>query len=154
MVGVALSCLCLAGLLSGCGSDAVAVPHFVVPAADRSACAGLVRSLPRHVSDQSRRPVTGSVYAAAWGDPAIVLRCGVGSPRGFDRFSACQTANGIDWFVPPSDYPAHADVLMTTVHRRPAVEVHLPATYRPPVTAMADLTRTIKAHTTAVGHCR
>ncbi|HET8561489.1 MAG TPA: DUF3515 domain-containing protein [Marmoricola sp.] len=148
----------LAGLLvmalAGCGSNTVDVARFPVDAAARRECPDLVKALPGHVSDQARRRVAGSPYAAAWGDPPIILRCGVGRPHGFDRFSTCQTANGIDWYVPPSDYPEHADVLMTTVYREPAVEVHLPAGYRPPVNAMVDLTRTIKQHTRATGHCR
>ena len=142
------------GLLAGCGSNVVDVARYPVTAVGRRDCPALVKALPQHVSGQTRRRVSGSPYAAAWGDPPIVLRCGVGKPHGFDRFSACQTANGLDWYVPPSDYPEHADVLMTTVYRRPAVAVHLPATYRPPVAAMVDLTRSIKLRTTATGHCR
>lgn len=142
-------------LLGGCGDGAVEVAHYPVSRDGRQDCPGLVHALPRHVSDQVRRPVKGSSYAAAWGDPPIVLRCGVGRPRGFDRFSACQTADGIDWFVPDAAFQdQQADVVMTTLYRRPAVEVRLPAEYRPPVAAMVDLSRTIKQHTKVLGHCR
>jgi hypothetical protein len=149
----------LSGLLllaaAGCGGNTVAVDRFPVTAAGRAACPAFMAALPRHVADRARRRVTGSPYAAAWGDPPIVLRCGVGRPRGFDRFSACQTADGVDWFVPDTAFGNQdADVVMTTVHRSPAVQVHLPATYRPPVAAMIDLTRDIKQHTEATGHCQ
>ncbi|HEU4568830.1 MAG TPA: DUF3515 domain-containing protein [Marmoricola sp.] len=145
----------LSCLLAGCGSGTVEVDRFRVTAAGRQDCPALVGALPGHVSDQSRRPVSGSSYAAAWGDPPIVLRCGVGRPKGYDRFSACQTANGIDWFVPDRAFEdQHADVVMTTVHRSPAVQVELPGEYRPPVAAMVDLTKVIRQHTTAHGHCR
>lgn len=148
-------CAVLTCLLTGCGSDTVEVDRFPVSAAGRQDCPAFLHALPKHVSDQASRRVTGSPYAAAWGDPPIVLRCGVGKPRGFDRFSACQTANGVDWFVPNEAFEdQHADVVMTTVYRRPAVQVRLPAEYRPPVAAMADLTRVIKQHTTAFAHCR
>ena len=39
---------------------------------------------------------------------------------------------------------------MTTIERRPRVEVVLPARYRPPSTAMIDLARVVKAHTRKV----
>lgn len=155
VAGAVLCLLATLALVGGCGSNRVEVGRFPVTAVGHESCQRLLRALPRHVSDQPRRPVTGSTYAAAWGDPPIVLRCGVGRPRGYDRFSACQTANGIDWFVPSSAFnDEHADVLMTTLYRRPAVSVHLPATYRPPVAAMVDLAGTIKQHTTATGHCQ
>ena len=145
----------LAVMLAGCGSNTVEVDRYPVSAAGRQDCPAFIHALPDHVSDQARRRVSGSSYAAAWGDPPIVLRCGVGRPAGFDRFSACQTANGIDWFVPDKAFEdQRADVVMTTVYRRPALQVHLPAEYRPPVAAMADLTRTIRQHTKAFGHCR
>ena len=41
-----------------------------------------------------------SATAAAWGDPAIVLRCGVGEPASFDQFSTCQIVNGVAWYIP------------------------------------------------------
>jgi len=148
-------CAALTCLVAGCGSDVVSVGHFAVTPAGRQDCPAFIAALPKHVSGQARRRVSGSSYAAAWGDPPIVLRCGVGRPAGFDRFSACQTADGIDWFVPDKAFEdQQADVMMTTVYRRPAVSVHLPAEYRPPVAAMVDLTRTIRQHTHAFGHCR
>lgn len=146
--------VCTAGLLAGCGSDDVDVDGFQVTAAGQEACPGFLDSLPEHVSDQTRRTVTGSASAAAWGDPAIVLRCGVGRPDGFDRSSTCQSANGVDWFVPEEQIENQsADVLMTTIGRSPRVEVRLPADYRPPVAAMVDLGELIKAHTTVTGTC-
>lgn len=144
-------------LLGGCGGDDVHVGDFDVSAAGRSACPALVQALPAQVSDQPRRTVTGSSYAAAWGEPgeaAIVLRCGVGTPAGFTKFSSCQRANGIDWFVPESQIDdQRADVLMTTIGREPALEVLVPARYRPPVPAMVDLEQAIKAHTTETTPC-
>jgi hypothetical protein len=152
VAGVVLCAL----LLSGCGSDTVSVDSFGVTAAGRAACPALLDALPERVSEQSRRPTAGSRFAAAYGDPPIVIRCGVGKPAGFDRFSTCNRANGIDWFVADlEDVVADQslDVRMTTIGRSPAIEVELPAAYRPPVTAMVDLEKTVKQHTRRTGGC-
>jgi hypothetical protein len=143
-------------LLAGCGGDGVRVDGFHVAEADRTACGHLLDALPARVGDQPHRAVTGSPYAAAWGDPAIVLRCGVGTPEGYDRFARCQRADGVDWFVPESTIrDQQEDAVMTTIGRSPAVEVRLPARYRPEGAAsvMVDLAPAIKAHTTETSPC-
>jgi hypothetical protein len=120
----------------------------------RKACESLVDALPDRVSDQSRRETSGNPLGAAWGDPAIVLRCGVGTPEGYDKFAACQTVNGLDWFVPTSTIEDQdADVVMTTIGRAPAVEVEVPSTYRPPAAVMVDVGRAIKQHTRVTRRC-
>ncbi len=138
-------------VLTGC---AVSVHAPDVKTATRSACASFTKALPARVSDQKSRSVDDSGLGAAWGDPAIVLRCGVGTPKGFTRFSACQRTNGIDWFVPEDELGDHpVDVLMTTIGRSPRIEVMVPAAYWPPTAAMVDLTRTLKQHTKKTGGC-
>jgi Protein of unknown function (DUF3515) len=135
-------------------SCAVDVPSTKVSGSQHKACAELVDSLPDHVSDQERRETKGNPLAAAWGDPPIVLRCGVGRPAGYDKFSACQVVNGLGWFVPEKTIDDQgADVVMTTVGRDPAVEVKVPATYRPPDAVMVDLGTAVKAHTRLVKSC-
>lgn len=125
-------------------------------AAIQTACLRLVAALPAKVSDQPRRSANDSSgTTAAWGDPAITLRCGVGRPPGFTATSPCQSTDGIDWYVPVSAIEDQAaDVELTTVGRSPAVAVHLPATYRPPVAVMVDLTKTIKMHSRLLRRCR
>lgn len=122
--------------------------------ATEAACRSLVAALPSRVSDQQRVPVSGSRLGAAWGDPAIVLRCGVGRPRDYDPTTGCQTADGLDWYVPAQGMNDQSvDVVMTTIGRAPAVEVTVPARYRPPVGAMVDLAPAIKAHTRRTTPC-
>lgn len=151
---VALTLLALSAL-TGCGDDEVQVRPYDVSAAGRQECAALIDALPETVSGKKVRAVSGPAYAAAWGDPAIILRCGVGKPEGFDKFSACQRADGIDWFVPEEVFEDQsADVLMTTVGRSPAVDVLVPARYRPTLGPMIDLAPALKAHTTATTPCR
>jgi hypothetical protein len=143
-------------LLAGCGGDGVHVDGYHVATDDRPACRQVLDALPARVGDQPHRAVTGSPYAAAWGDPAIVLRCGVGKPDGYDRFARCQRADGVDWFVPESTISdQRKDAVMTTIGRSPAVEVRLPARYRPEGAAsvMVDLAPAIKAHTLEKAPC-
>jgi hypothetical protein len=157
VAGVVVSALLLVATLGACGGDGrVSVHPFHVAAADRVGCQKLLAAVPDTVDDQARRDVNGSAYAAAWGDPAIVLRCGVGKPEGFDKFSRCQRADGVDWFVPEAVISdLEADAVMTTVGRSPAIEVVLPAHYRPAgsAAAMVDLAPLVKAHTTVREKC-
>jgi hypothetical protein len=123
--------------------------------ADARACAALLRALPARVADQSRREVDpGGGYAAAWGDPAVELRCGVPQPAGFDRFSTCQVANGVGWFIPEKQQTGRpVAVTMTTIGRAEYVEVRIPADYFPPATTMVDLAPAIKQTIREVRPC-
>lgn len=153
VAGVAVSALLLLGV-SACGDGTVHVDPFESSAANRSACATLIGALPTHVSGKLRRTTSGSPYAAAWGNPAIVLRCGVGRPAGFTRFAACQRINGVDWFAPDSLYvDQSADALLTTIGRSPSVEVLVPARDRPPLATLVDLASVVAGHTREVAPC-
>ncbi|MGI3780643.1 MAG: DUF3515 family protein, partial [Janthinobacterium lividum] len=68
----------VATLLAGCGKVAVSDP--TPDAAGAAVCAAVLDALPDHVLDQDRRTVEPGRYSAAWGKPAIVLRCGVAAP--------------------------------------------------------------------------
>ena len=137
---------------AACGG--VDVPETSVSAAGREACESVVKALPERVADQSRRETSGNPLGAAWGDPAIVLRCGVGTPEGYDKLAACQTINDLDWFVPEKMIEDQdADVVMTTIGRKPAVEVTVPASYRPPDAVLVDVSSAIKQHTQVTRRC-
>jgi hypothetical protein len=140
--------------LTATGCRSVEVPDTSVPADQRKACSALVQDLPDHVSDQPERETSGNPLGAAWGDPPIVLRCGVGEPADYDPLVGCQTVSGMDWYVPEKGMNDQAhDVVMTTYGRSPAIEVVLPARYRPPVAAMVDLAGAIEKHTRVVKSC-
>ena len=139
-------------LAAGCGT--VDVPDTSVSASERNACKSLVAALPDQVAGQSGRETSGNPLGAAWGDPAIVLRCGVGTPKGYDKFAGCQTVNGLDWFVPTATIEdQEADVVLSTIGRTPAVEVTVPASYRPPDAVMVDVAPAIKQHTRVTRRC-
>jgi hypothetical protein len=153
VAGVALVCLLLAASTAGCGD--VSVDNPAVPSSQRAACRALVHALPAKVDGLKQRSVSGSPYAAAWGDPAIVLRCGVGVPQGFTKFSLCQSVDGVGWFAPESAASDQSvDAVLTTVDRLPRVELQVPAKWRPPAAAMVDVARTVKDHTQVRRPCR
>jgi len=142
----------LAMILTGCG--AVHLHDHDMSAADRKACTALVDYLPHRVSERPRRETKGGDLGAAWGDPAIVLTCGVGTPEGYRPTSPCQRVNGVGWFVPEDQISDQGkDVVMTTIDRKPNIEVDVPSEYRPPDATMVDLAGTIKKHTRVVSPC-
>ena len=110
--------------------------------------------LPHRVSERARRETKGSPLGAAWGDPAIVLRCGVGTPEGYEPGSPCQRVNGVDWFVPEDQIDDQGDDVRAD-HHRPDADRRggVPSDYRPPDAVMVDLADAIKEHTEVVEPC-
>lgn len=142
---------------AGCGGSAVRDVSVARPTGGTTkGCAAVIAALPDRVDDQTRRRTTGYAAAAAWGDPAIVVRCGVPRGQGYTQTAACQTVNGVDWYLPSTQVgDASADTVFTLLHRTPRVEVRVPAHYRPqgPGNALADLASAIKKSTKKTGHC-
>jgi hypothetical protein len=152
VAGVVALAAILGGALVGCG--AVHLHDHDVSASDRRACKALVDDVPHRVSERPRRETKGGDLGAAWGDPAIVLSCGVGTPDGYQATSPCQRVNGVDWFVPEDQISDQGkDVVLTTIGRKPRVEVVVPSEYRPPDSTMVDLADVIKKHTKVVEPC-
>jgi hypothetical protein len=146
----------LAVTATACGGDQVRVDRFRVGAGETTQCRALLEALPRSVADQPRRKVTGSTFAAAWGDPAIVLRCGAPLPADFAG-APCITRNGIGWSVPADQADGLGTrIVMTLAFRTPVVQVTVPAHYRPngPAEVMADLDGLVRTRTESTGrHC-
>jgi hypothetical protein len=123
-------------------------------ASGRAACGRLLDELPNKVADQLRRPVVpADALAAAWGDPAIVLRCGVTRPAGFDRASSCVTVDEVDWFIPEEQLERPGDLTMTTVKREQHVEVVVPEEHWPPGTTLADLSDVVRGAIPRLSQC-
>jgi hypothetical protein len=148
----AVACLLV---VAGACTSAVEVDGPAPSGSDAAACADLVDALPDRVADQLRRPVEpDDRAAAAWGDPAIVLRCGVPEPSGFDQLSTCQVTDGVAWFIPEEQITGQAvDIVMTTIGRSPGVEVRIPADYFPPAATMVDLGASVRRHTDRFDRC-
>jgi hypothetical protein len=108
-------------LLSGCsGAPQVAL----APAAAASVCSSV--AWPTTVGNAARvatDPVSASV--AAWGDPAIVARCGLDALG--PTTDGCVTVDDVDWVVRTLTDGSAA----TTYGRDPAIEVLAPAAYGP-----------------------
>ena len=97
-------------------------------------CSGLVKALPDTVAeDLDTRAVSPSdALAAAWGDPAVVLRCGVPKPAALTPTSACFEVNGVGWLATQDgtevsgDRPVSGTLTFTTIGRAAYVEVTVP----------------------------
>ncbi|MFD0691219.1 DUF3515 domain-containing protein [Actinomadura fibrosa] len=133
----------LAGLVllaAACGDTAVQVPVPRPDAATARLCEGL--RLPEKVHGQGARDTSpDSPLTAAWGSPAIALRCGVPRPSALRPESQLVTINGIDWFGEPVARP----VTWTAVARQAYVEVTVPVKYTPPGDVLIELGTAIRA---------
>ena len=109
----------------------------VTPEADAS-CPALMSVLPLDLEgNASRRVQSDSPYAYAWGDPAIVLVCGVDRPAGYVVGASAIQINDVQWYVDTSDPDT---TVWTTVDRPVYVQVSLPASVdSAPVTALTPL---------------
>jgi len=127
----------LALLLAGCAG-----PVRVEPAAQGAslACRDVVSRLPGSLVDEPRRGAEGA-GVAAWGDPAIVLRCGT-EPLG-PTTRECVTVDGVDWVVlAQGDDGAAA---FATYGRSPGVEVEVPGAYAPAPAVLPALAPAVSA---------
>lgn len=145
----------------GCGGgDAVEIDAPDLTPADAMACRELVADLPDVLAGQERVDVTGdSGFGAAWGDPAIVLTCGVGEPEGFTDTATCVQVDRTGWFVPDdvllSDDET-LDVTTTELNFSSRVELVVPGELRPEgfTNAVGALAPLVAEHLRRAGHCR
>lgn len=153
--GVVL-CLLLAPWLAACGASAVDLDEPPMSERTRGVCEELVGEVPQQVADLERRDVEpDGALGAAWGDPAIVLRCGVDGPADFDPMNGCTTVNGVDWYIPIEQLEANGeqDLTMTSIERDVSVEITMPAEHWPPAAPLADLSGVVTEHTERTGRC-
>lgn len=106
----------------------------VTPEAD-AGCPALMSSLPVELAGEpSRRVQSDSPYAYAWGDPPIVLVCGVDRPAGYVVGVSAVQINGVQWFVDTDDPDT---TVWTTIDRPVYVQISLPSSVdSAPVTAL------------------
>lgn len=129
------------GALLGAASCAAPAPVDPAPSASEPVCAVLLLALPDVVGGEERRPTT-SQASRAWGDPAIVLRCGV-TPLGPTVEGCVTIAAGdgteVDWVVTEEqDHTA-----FVTYGQLPAVEVTIPRDYAGDQTIMTELSTAV-----------
>lgn len=110
--------------LAGC-STAVQVRPF--EGSDSPACRSVADRWPGTVGGQgSRVTAVQSRGVAAWGDPAIIARCGAPVPGPTEE--QCLDVEGVDWVVTGR---LDDGIAFTTYGREPAVEVLVPNAYTP-----------------------
>ncbi|WP_155057672.1 DUF3515 domain-containing protein [Streptomyces blattellae] len=113
----------VAGCSSADDSSRAAVPG---PGTEvTTLCRNLDRALPSTVDGQDRRdPEPASALTAGWGDPAIILRCGVDRPADMSETNADGVdVNGVGWLLQEQD---DGDFRFVTTLRKAYVEVTIP----------------------------
>ncbi len=144
-------------VLTGCADEPVTLDSPVLDEADLATCNSFLDDLPRRLAGEEKRKVNpAAALGRAWGDPAIIVRCGVDVPPEFTETSPCEVANGVGWFVPESQVDDQdADLSLTAVGYRPIVSVEVPHDYRPEGSAavLADLAEYVEKHLELVDDC-
>lgn len=135
-VAIAALAVVAATALTGCGREVAVAPVEPPPP---PICQDLVDALPETALAAGRRP-TGEVGTAAWGEPPIVLRCGVPRPAALTATSTLVEVNTIAWL--PEELTN--GTLFTVVEWPDAstpvyVEIAVPSAYRPPADVLADV---------------
>ncbi|NNG40311.1 DUF3515 domain-containing protein [Flexivirga sp. ID2601S] len=111
--------------LAACGGGGEkAVDAAPADQASNPLCTKVSQHWPATVSSEKQRKVTtDSPTVRAWGDPAIIARCGVTSPG--PTTDKCVSADNIDWVATPlSDGTRYV-----TYGRSPAIELLVPTKY-------------------------
>jgi Protein of unknown function (DUF3515) len=129
-------------LLGGCARTVVVDPP-TPPADAAAACRTFLDALPNALPTVGDRrevePPAG--LTAAYGDPAVSVRCGVPTPSALGPTSDLVTVDGVDWF--PEQLTN--GWMMTTVGRVADVEIAVPSDQGPAPSVAADLGPTIDA---------
>jgi hypothetical protein len=132
--------LCAALLTAGCGSD-LSVDEYPTVSGTEVNCKGLFADRPLKVAGQKNRLVKDE-NASAWGDPPIILRCGVEKPSDLGPASRCDMVDGVGWFSEETS----DGYLFTTIGRDYYVSVEVPHDYAPEADALADLSDSVDRH--------
>jgi len=132
--------LATGAVLCACHSGIAIDPPDTVQEVE-SACVELADSLPDTVMGElARETKPESELTAAWGTPAIVLRCGVSRPGGATPSVELVSIEGVDWFAEevPEGY------IFTSWGRVANVEVTVPDDYSPEADPLVELAPAIK----------
>ncbi|MFJ4878686.1 DUF3515 domain-containing protein [Streptomyces sp. NPDC088745] len=124
------------------GAAVVAVPSPDTEAAGY--CEALHEELPTKVMDDvARRDVSpDSPYTAAWGDPAIVLRCGIERPaEAMDPENNAAEVDGVGWVV---DDRGDDGIRFISRYREAYVELLVPASYHPDASILVDFAKPVE----------
>ncbi|MCX4765670.1 DUF3515 domain-containing protein [Streptomyces sp. NBC_01275] len=139
-------CLAVAGLLAGGAVLVVRAGEPAGPAVtaaprgDAPECARIARGYPSSLGGQERSgPRLAGV--AAWGEGAVVLRCGLEPPA--PTVDRCLNVNGVDWVLEDAKFRDGRKVLIT-YGRDPAVELAITDRAAQTDTALVELSRAVQ----------
>jgi hypothetical protein len=135
----AVACLSAAAVYASTTSgadDAKAVP--LPDAKVTGYCTALHAKLPQKVDGLPLHDLKPrSALTAGWGDPAIVLRCGVPRPAAdYDPSTWGTEVGGVSWSYQQGP---HGSTVMTTTLRKAYVELALPRKYAHDATPLSEL---------------
>ncbi len=135
------------GLLSAACSSSVKVVPF--EGADSNPdCLALTERWPSTAGGQQARVTAAdSEMVQAWGDPAIIGRCGAPPPG--PTTDQCLDIDGVDWVATELD----DGVRFTTYGRNPAIEVLVPDDYQPEALVMPAFADVARAMPRTGGEC-
>ncbi|MDA2988586.1 MAG: hypothetical protein O2815_05845 [Actinomycetota bacterium] len=88
----------------------------------------------RLLGELQRETTPRNAAAIAWGDPPIVLACGIDHEVPAD--AQVITIEGIDWVAEETD----TGTVFTTLSLVPTIQLRVPANYRPEVDAVVEIT--------------
>jgi len=91
----------------------------------------------RLLGELQRETTPREAAAVAWGDPPIVIVCGIEFETPPD--AQVLTIEGIDWVAEMTE----AGSVFTTVSTQPTVQVRVPVAYRPEIDAVVEITPTL-----------
>ncbi|MGH6653876.1 MAG: DUF3515 domain-containing protein [Actinocrinis sp.] len=125
---------------------AVAVPQVASKTA-QAQCAALTKDVPQTVDGQGSRSTSPrSPLTAAWGKPAITLRCGVPVPeilrpgsKTYDPSADEAYLNGVAWLIEKTD----SGYTFTAAQRAVYIEVDVPSAYSPETNPLIDLSAAV-----------
>ena len=132
--------------LSACSGSGVSIAAPSPDATAADSCAAMLARLDGGVAGLPRRDVKpASPYTAAWGDPAVKVRCGIPTLPP-DSASSVIEVRGVEWRSRMS-----GDVVVWQAENRATgVEVRIPRSYDTQETVLADLGTAVSATVPAV----
>jgi hypothetical protein len=134
----AVVALTVAAVAAGCSGAAKVDPPNPPPegSAKATACGEFMARLPDELADESRRETEpASDFTAAWGRPAISVRCGVSDPAALNPASELTVVGDVEWFAEELT----EGYAFTTYERVANVEVTVPDDYAPEIGPVSEL---------------
>jgi hypothetical protein len=138
-------CLAVAGLLAGAvlvvrEVESAGVAVTAAPRGGDPQCARITDGSPSRLAGQERSDLDVA-GVAAWGDGAVVLRCGLRPPP--PTIDRCLNVDGVDWILREADVRDDRKVLVT-YGRDPAVELTITDRAARTDTALVELSRAVR----------